>query len=40
MEKSAQKMDFFLLISWMKMTLSMDWVKPIAESTREDYLYQ
>ena len=26
----------FLLISWMKMTLSMVWVKPIVESTRED----
>ncbi len=31
----SQKMDLLLLISWMKMILSMVWVKPTAESTRE-----
>ncbi len=31
----SQEEGLFLLISWMKMTLSMVWVKPIVESTRE-----
>ena len=35
MERSVRRKDLFLLISWMKMTLSMVWVKPIVESTRE-----
>ena len=39
MEKSVQKMDFLLLISWMKRISSTDWENPTAVSIREDFIY-